>query len=110
MNKNRIRLTESKLRQVIKESVKRVLKEALGNDIDANSIRDQALSVITQMEKEGLPIKWRNVAERMGFRLNTLSDEDFEAMKSRIEMAMLDCDNDNWEDDMEFDSYFRRYL
>lgn len=107
-------ISESQLRNIIAESIRKVLKENYyENDIDETSIRDQALTVITQMEHEGLPIKWRAVAERMGFRLNTLSQDDLETMKSGIELAMHDCINPQWETVNEADrhkpGYYAKY-
>lgn len=97
--KKTIRLTEGELRRIISESVKRVLREMdndySGNDLDYNSIILQALSIIPRMHKNGQKVSWVSVAEEMGFRLETLNDEDMELLKDAIEDAMMEDENDS---------------
>lgn len=107
--KQRIRLTEGQLNRVINESVKRILRENYGQcDIDEQTIRDEALSVIVQMEKEGVPVRWKQVAKRMGFHMSTFSSEELDILKSGIEMAMLDDTYEHWEDDADFEIDFNK--
>ena len=68
MKKNVIKLNENTLRQIVAESVKKVLKEMdyadyEGNDLDYGSIQMQAMSVIPRMEEKGQDISWRSVAK-----------------------------------------------
>ena len=89
-----IRLTESDLRRVISKSVKRVLREAdndyEGNDLDYDSIKMQAMSIIPRMHQNGQVVSWRAVAKEMGFRLETLNGEDMELLKDAIEETMME--------------------
>ncbi|MCQ2739797.1 MAG: hypothetical protein MJ237_06175 [bacterium] len=98
MKKQTIKLNENQLRNLIKENIKKTLKEnALtpdnsytGNDLDYQTINDNAYAVLPKMEKEGLQISWKTVAEYLGYRLETLNDEDLELIKDAIEDAMYD--------------------
>ena len=105
--KRRIRLTEGDLHRIVKESVNNVLKELNGNSYNGNdlthdSIKMQAEHIITQMEQKGQPIHWRNVAEQMGLRLDTLNGEDMELLKDTIEEAMLENSNQYYKEDADF--------
>ena len=92
--KKLVRLTESDLRRVISKSVKRVLREAdndyEGNDLDYDSIKMQAMSIIPRMHQNGQIVSWRSVAKEMGFRLETLNGEDMELLKDAIEETMME--------------------
>lgn len=93
--KQRIRLTESQLHNVIRKCINEALNDYEGNDLDYQSISDQAFSVITRMMESGMSISWRNVARQMGFRLETLNGEDMELLKDAIEDAMYEIDNED---------------
>ena len=83
---------------IIYKSVKKTINEFImpnnpstdyeGNDLNFDSIVDQAVSVIYNMEQNGEEIKWVNVAKNMGFRLETLNSEDMELLHDAIEHAM----------------------
>lgn len=109
--KQTIKLKESELKQMISESVRKIMNEwdndYEGNDLDYDSIKMQADSVINRMEQNGEPISWRSVAEQMGFRLETLNDEDMELMQDAIEDTMAERENPFWEEDMDFENDFR---
>lgn len=88
--KRTIRLSENKLHNIIKESVKRILREYhFDNDIDYTSIYEQALDLLSG-GGEPSGYGWRDVAEAMGFRLDSLGPNDMETMKDAIEDAMMD--------------------
>lgn len=90
MKKNIVKLTESQLHKVIKESVKRVLHEwDNDNDLNYNDIYDEACHFITNVQPSVQ--SWRGIAEAMGFRLNTCGPADMETLKDAIEDAMMDC-------------------
>lgn len=59
-----------------------------GNDLNFDSIVDQAVSVIDRMQENGEDIKWVDVAKNMGFRLETLNETDMELLHDAIEHAM----------------------
>ena len=92
---------------MIDEAVSKTLKEFImpnepstdyeGNDLDFNSIVDQAVSVIVRMEENGEEISWSEVARNMGFRLETLNEEDMELLHDAIEhaMALLAVEDEN---------------
>lgn len=88
--KKTIKLTENKFHNLIKESVKKILREyQFDNDIDYNSIYEQALDLLSG-GGEPSGYGWRDVAEAMGFRLDSLGPNDMETMKDAIEDAMMD--------------------
>lgn len=88
--KKTIKLSEDKFHNLIKESVKRILREyQFDNDIDYNSIYEQALDLLSG-GGEPSGYGWRDVAEAMGFRLDSLGPNDMETMKDAIEDAMMD--------------------
>jgi len=93
MKKKLVRLTESDLHRIVNESVRKVLREwnndYEGNDLTYDSIKMQAEHIIPQMEQNGEPISWRNVAKQMGFRLETLNGDDMELLKDTIEEVMM---------------------
>jgi len=59
-----------------------------GNDLNFDSVVDQAVSVIDRMQENGEDIKWVDVAKNMGFRLETLNETDMELLHDAIEHAM----------------------
>ena len=104
-----IRLTENDIHRLVKNSTKRVLNEMgdyEGNDLDYDRIKSEAEDVIYNMSQNGEPLEWRNVAQNMGFRIETLNGEDIELLKDAIEEAMLDNDNEHWADDATFANDF----
>lgn len=97
LKENKLRLTESDLMYMVNESVKRILKESIdyqGNDLSYDSIFSQAEHIIPKIEQKGVLLKWRNIAKEMGFRLETLNDDDMELMKDAIEDAIAQYDSD----------------
>lgn len=93
MKKKLIRLTESDLKSLVKESVKRIIgewsEEYEGNDLDYDTIKMEAEDVIYNMANSGEKLDWRNIAQHMGFRLETLNGDDLELLKDAIEEAMM---------------------
>lgn len=84
-----LKLTESGLRKVIIESVKRCLNEwQFDNDLEYQRIADEAYDWMEQNEPNGYD--WRDVAEGMGYRLESLGPNDMETMQEAIEAAMHD--------------------
>ena len=84
-----LKLTESGLRKVIMESVKRYLNEwQFDNDLDFQRIADEAYDYMEKNEPNGYD--WRDVAEGMGYRLESLGPNDMETMQEAIEDAMHD--------------------
>lgn len=94
MKKKLIRLTESDLKSLVKESVKRIIgewsEEYEGNDLDYDTIKMEAEDVIYNMANSGEKLDWRNIAQHMGFRLETLNGDDLELLKDAIEEAMME--------------------
>lgn len=87
--KNGVQWNES-LNRFIKESVKRILREyQFDNDIDYTSIYEQALDLLSG-GGEPSGYGWRDVAEAMGFRLDSLGPNDMETMQDAIEDAMME--------------------
>lgn len=92
--KRTIRLTESDLKRVIKESVKKILKEdyrnfdGFDNDLDYNSIYEQTLEYLQKNTQTGRT--WREIAQDLGFRLETIGPNDMETLKDAIQDAMID--------------------
>lgn len=109
--KQTIRLNKSELKHMISESVKKVLKEMNndyeGNDLDYETIKMEAEEAIYTLKQKGGPISWMNVAKEMGFRLETLNDDDMELLKDTIEEVMLDDSFPHWKEDMEFEQDFK---
>ena len=106
--KQKLRLNEAQLRNIIKESVKKILMESLEDDIafeddlTYDSINTQAYDTIHRMMQKGQPIRWMSVAEEMGFRLETLNTNDMETLKQAIEDAMFEYDNPYYREDADF--------
>ena len=94
MKNKLIRLTESDLKSLVKESVKRIIgewsEEYEGNDLDYDTIKMEAEDVIYNMTNSGERLDWRNIAQHMGFRLETLNGDDLELLKDAIEEAMME--------------------
>ena len=106
-----MRLSESKIDSIIRKVVVKSLNEAADyddNDLEYWSIVSQADAAVDRLEREGnVSYGWKDVAEKMGFRLETLNDADLELMKDAIEQAMLDANDDYWSKDAEFENDFR---
>jgi hypothetical protein len=79
---------------LVKESVKRIIggwsEEYEGNDLDYDTIKMEAEDVIYNMANSGERLDWRNIAQHMGFRLETLNGDDLELLKDAIEEAMME--------------------
>lgn len=94
MKKKLIRLTESDLKSLVKESVKRIIgewsEEYEGNDLDYDTIKMEAEDVIYNMANSGEKLNWRNIAQHIGFRLETLNGDDLELLKDAIEEVMME--------------------
>ena len=85
---------------MIDEAISKTLKEFnipnkpsteyVGNDLNYESIFNQAVSAIQNMQENGEEISWHNVAKNIGFRLETLNDEDMELLHDAIEDAMAE--------------------
>lgn len=87
--KRTIRLTENDLHKVIKESVKRVLREwQFDNDLDYQRIADEAYEYLEK--NEPTEYDWRDIAEGMGYRMESIGPNDMETLKDAIEDAMHD--------------------
>lgn len=82
----------SGLNYIVRESINRVLKENAdyeGMDLtDQDSLIMQAEDAIYRLESRGEDYGWRQVAEEMGFRINTLNGDDIENLRDAIELAM----------------------
>ena len=106
-----MRLSESKIDSIIRKVVGKTLNEAAeydDNDLEYWSIVSQADAAVDRLEREGnVSYGWKDVAEKMGFRLETLNDADLELMKDAIEQAMLDANDNYWSKDAEFENDFR---
>lgn len=83
---------ESGLDNIVRESINRVLKENAdyeGMDLtDQDSLIMQAEDAIYRLNDRGEDYGWRQVAEEMGFRLETLNGDDIENLRDAIEFAM----------------------
>lgn len=100
--KKQIRINEASLRDMVREAIYGALKEFnypdgynaeyQGNDLDYDTVYEEAIHVISQMDDSNLD--WRSVARNMGFRLETLNMADAELLHDAIEDAMLDSDED----------------
>ena len=58
-----------------------------------NSVFDQALDVLRKNNNRQ-PQRWQNIAQQMGFRMETLNQEDAELLHDAIEDATIHYDND----------------
>lgn len=87
--KRTVRLTESELRKMISESVKRVLNEwEYDNDLQYERIYDEASHYIIKNQP---PVQdWRGIAQAMGYQLDTIGPNDMETLKDAIEQAMME--------------------
>jgi hypothetical protein len=56
---------------------------------DQDSLIMQAEDAIYRLNDRGEDYGWRQVAEEMGFRLETLNDDDIENLRDAIELAMV---------------------
>ena len=84
--KQTIKLTEERLRNIIETSIRKSLNE---NRNLYDSLKKQAQTVITLLQRNGQPISWRNIMQNMDYAQNT--NEDFmEMMRQAIEDAMAE--------------------
>lgn len=83
---------ESILHRVIKESVKRIVREwQFDNDLDYQKIYDDACDFLSG--NHGLThYGWREIAEELGFRMDSIGPNDMETLKDAIEDAMYEID------------------
>lgn len=98
--KHRVRLTESEIHNIINASVKKILKEdfdGYDNDLQYDSIYDQAYQYIIR-NVPGV-MSWREIAEGIGFRMDTIGPNDMETLKDAIEDAMMDTDEGGIDED-----------
>ena len=76
----------------INKEINRTLKENADYEsmdlIDQDSLIMQAEDAIYRLTDRGEDYGWRQVAEEMGFRLETLNDDDIENLRDAIELAM----------------------
>lgn len=96
--KKHIKLNEAQLRNMVAGCVKKTLKEFIspvqpttdyeGNDLNYEHLFDDALRVIDEMNDGVTEIRWQDVAQRMGYHLDTLNEEDMELLHDAIEDAM----------------------
>lgn len=96
--KKQVKLNEAQLRNMVAGCVKKALKEFIspvqpatdyeGNDLNYEHLFDDALKVIDEMNDGVTEIRWQDVAQRMGYHLDTLNEEDMELLHDAIEDAM----------------------
>ena len=109
-----IRLDERDLQKMINDAVRKVLREnaEYDNDLDYDRIFDAASHFIAN--NPNVPLKWRLIAKALGFRMDTIGQNDMELLKDAIEDAMAEneteetnTDNDLDEStDIDTDSYY----
>ena len=68
-----------------------------GNDLNYENIYDEAYKIVHDLAKSGMPIKWVDVANRMGFHIDTLNETDMELLHDAIEDAMSDIPRNFYE-------------
>lgn len=96
--KKQVKLNEAQLRNMVAECVGKTLKEFTipnepvtdyqGNDLNYEHLFDEALKVLDEMNDGVTEIRWQDVAQRMGYHLDTLNAEDMELLHDAIEDAM----------------------
>jgi len=96
--KKQVKLNEAQLRNMVTGCVKKTLMEFIspvqpatdyeGNDLNYEHLFDDALRVIDEMNDGVTEIRWQDVAQRMGYHLDTLNEEDMELLHDAIEDAM----------------------
>ena len=107
MNKKIIKINESQLRNMVSESVKKVLKEHFapeggysdyeGQDMSYESIYEEAQFFLDKARKEGVNIQdATSLAEYMGYKPNSFNETDWETVHDAIEDAMAE---DSYPDD-----------
>lgn len=101
MRKNTLIIKEMQLRNIVKESVRRILKESndqfqpyndfdgYDNDLDYESINDSAYHYLKTHPSANF-LSWRKIAIGMGVRLETIGPNDRETLKDAIEDAMME--------------------
>lgn len=104
-----IRLTKNDLHRVIEESVKRTLMEwQFDDDLDYERIYDNACDFLSRNHRL-TTYGWREIAEEMGFRLNSIGPNDMETLKDAIEDAMYEIDVPSTEkSDIDFEYDMRK--
>lgn len=96
--KKQVKLNESQIRNMVAECVEKALREFRmpnepvtdyqGNDLNYEHLFDEALKVLDEMNDGVTEIRWQDVAQRMGYHLDTLNEEDMELLHDAIEDAM----------------------
>lgn len=99
--RRKVRLTESDLHKIVRQSVKRVLREkyeldsqieefdGFDNDLEYESIREQAYYFIYKhpelCEQDAIVI-----AEKMGFHMDSIGPNDYKTLRKAIDAAKED--------------------
>lgn len=102
-------VNENRLRRIVGESVERVLREwQFDNDLDYEKIYDDACDFLSG--NHGLTsYGWREIAEELGFRLDSIGPNDMETLKDAIEDAMYEIDAPSTEKaDVDFEYDMRK--
>lgn len=76
-----------------------------GNDLNYENIYDEAYKIVHDLAKSGMPIKWVDVANRMGFHIDTLNEADMELLHDAIEDAMSDIPTKFYESKMNEETF-----
>ena len=84
------KITESQLKNIIKECVSKILSESYqyDDDLDYQQVYDEAINYIYRVHPRHQ--SWRSIAEEIGFRLDTIGPNDMETLKDAIEDAMME--------------------
>lgn len=94
MKNKTIKLSESDFKNLVKESIIKVLKEnyddfdGYDNDLDYNNVYDEACQYLAQNNPKVQ--SWREIAMAIGFRLETVGPNDMETLKDAIQDAMME--------------------
>jgi hypothetical protein len=97
MAKKLVRLNESDLKKIIKESVVKILNEKdyydYDNDLDYDNVYDEAYQYLISNKPKNQ--SWRKIATSIGFRLETIGPNDMETLKDAIQEAMMSYEQEN---------------
>lgn len=105
MAKKMIKLTEGDLHRIIKESVKKVLKEHSyphkefaiynGNDMNYENVKDSAITYLLNAEKRGKIISSvKELIENLYYS-QTFNESDYEIVYDACEDALIEFYNNN---------------
>ena len=68
MNKKQIRLTESDLKQIVKESINKILKESYNDDMERNTLSTRCLTAFQEVvDRIGLDRAFLTLGNKMGW-------------------------------------------